>query len=466
MTDSRLATWDADTCARVHHATLEILADPGVDVHHEGACTLLADAGAQVDGMRVRFPTQLVDEALASAPRSFPLTSRGGGEPLLMQDGMVYFGTGGDCLYTLDAVSGERRLSLLSDVRSQAALAESLPNIDFVMSMALPNDVAETEIDVRVVAEMLRGTRKPLMICATCPPETLAILQRMAAVCGEPGSLIIYAMPSPPLALSDGAVGRIIACAELGIPLVFASGCAPGVTAPCSRAGMIVNSTADVLSGLVIHQLASPGAPFVFGGQHTQISMSTSTNLYGTPEIMALQQAGTEVGRFYGLPTFTFGGCSDAKLLDGQWAAEAAMTIVLAALTGSTLVHDVGYVESSFLGTHEAVVFGDELAGFVRAYLRGVSLDDLDAAVDEIRAVGPSGDHLGRAYTRKHYREFWQPSVLDQWMHDHWAADGQKTLVDRLRTKAAALRERPPAFVLEPDVEAELERLVNDGAPA
>ena len=236
MTDSRLATWDADTCSRVHRAALAILADPGVDVHHEGACTVLAAAGAQVDGMRVRFPAKLVDDALASAPRSFPLTSRGGHEPLVIEDGRVYFGTGGDCLYTLDSETGERRLSLLSDVRSQAALAEHLPNIDFVMSMALPNDVVETDIDVVVVAEMLRATHKPLLICATCPPQTLAILQQMAAVCGDPGSFVIYAMPSPPLALSDGAVGRIIACARLGIPLVFASGCAPGFTAPSLRA--------------------------------------------------------------------------------------------------------------------------------------------------------------------------------------------------------------------------------------
>ena len=129
-------------------------------------------------------------------------------------------------------------------------------------------------------------------------------------------------------------------------------------------------------------------------------------------------------------------------------------------------MHDVGYVESSFLGTHESVVFGDELAGYVRAYLRGVSLDDLDAAVDEIRAVGPGGDHLGRAYTRRHYRDLWQPSVLDQWMHDHWAADGEKALVDRLHEKAAALRARPPAFALEPHVNAELTRLATTTRPA
>ena len=460
MTDSRLATWDPRACGRVHQATLAVLSDPGVDVHHEGARGLLAAAGAEVDGVRVRFGAELVDRALAAAPRRFALKSRGGHAPLIIEDGNVYFGTGGDCLYTHDLDTGERRRARLSDVAALAALAEQLPNIDFVMSMALPEDVIETAIDVTVVAQMLRVTRKPLMICATCAPETLAELRRMAALCGEPDSLIIYTMPSPPLAVSEGAAGRIIACAELGLPMVFASSCAPGLSAPCSRSGMVVAANADVLAGLAIHQLARLGAPFVFGGQHTGVSMRTSAMTYCAPETMALQQAHTELARHYGLPTFTFGGCSDAKTLDGQWAAETAITLAFAALTGSTLVHDVGYFEASFQGSHESIVLADELAGYVRAYLAGVSLDDLDVAVAEIRAAGPGGDHLARAFTRAHHRDLWQASVLDQWMHDHWEADGEKTLVGRLREKARDLRARPPAFQLSAEALAELDATI------
>lgn len=463
MADSRLATWGHEAFARVHEATLAVLDDPGIDVHHEGALRLLAGAGARVDGVRVRMPATLVEQALASAPKSFPLRSRGGRESLLMQDGRVYFGTGGDCLYTRDFVSGERRASLLSDVREQATLAERLSDIDFVMSMSLPADVPETEIDVRVVAELLRATHKPLMVCATCSPRTLGILQRMAAVCGEKDSIIIYTMPSPPLSLSGAAVARLMACAELDMRMVFATSAAPGFTGPCSLAGMIVGSNAELLGALVVHQLTAPGAPFVYGGQFVSISMKTSANLYCAPETFALQQAGTECGRSYGLPTFTFGGCSDSKTLDGQWASETAASLILAALSGSTLIHDVGYVESSFLATHESVVFADELAGYVRVYLAGVGLHDLDAAVDEIRAVGPGGDHLGRSHTRAHYRGLWQPTVMDQWMHDHWAATGEKTLVDRLHEKAASLRMQGPAFALEPDVDADLRRLVEEG---
>ena len=370
--DSRLATWDERACARVHEATLAVLADPGVDVRHEGARDLLASAGARVDGVRVRFDAKLVGEALAAAPRSFTMPARGGHDPLVVEDGRVYFGTGGDCLYTRDLDTGARRRARLSDVAALASLAERLPHIDFVMSMALPEDVPETAIDVTVVGEMLRATRKPLMLCATCPPETLAVLQSMMAACGEPDSLIVYAMPSPPLSMSDGAAGRVIACAQLGLPLVYASSSALGVSAPLSRSGCVVAANADVLAGLVLHQTARAGAPFVFGGQHVGISMRTSAMTYCAPETMALQQAHTELGRHYGLPTFTFGGCSDAKALDGQWAAEAAMSLALAALSGSTMVHDVGYFEASFQSSHESIVLADELAGYVRTYLGGV----------------------------------------------------------------------------------------------
>jgi trimethylamine--corrinoid protein Co-methyltransferase len=466
MTHSRLAAWDQHSCERVHEATLAVLADPGVDVHHERARELLAEAGAQVDGVRVRFDAGLVERALASAPRSFLLTSRGGHDDLTVEDGRVFFGTGGDCLYTHDFDTGERRRAVLADVGAFAALTEQLADLDFVMSMALPQDVPETAIDVTVVAAMLRATRKPLMVCATCAPETLAELRRMAELCGAPDSLSIYAMPSPPLKIGDGAAGRIIACAELGLPLVWASGPGPGVSAPCSRAGMVVAGNADVLAGLVLHQLVSPGAPFVFGGLHTGLNMRTAAMTYSGPEVMAQQQASVELGHFYGLPSFTFGGCSDSKTLDAQWAAETAVTLALAALSGGTLLHDVGYVEASFQGSHESIILGDELARYVRAYLEGVPLDDLDFVVDEIRAVGPGGTHLPRPYTRARHRQLWQPTVIDQWMHDHWEASGKTTLLDRLHERAREMSAYPPAFALPDDVLDELDTCVREaGGP-
>jgi trimethylamine:corrinoid methyltransferase-like protein len=452
MTDNRLTTWDETSCRRVHDAILAVLADPGVELLHEGARDLLRRAGARVDGTRVRFDAALVEHALQSAPRSFVVPSRGGHDDLVVEDGRVYYGTGGDCLYVHDLDTGERRRARLADVAAFAAVTERLPDLDYVMSMALPENVPETGIDVAVVAALLAATRKPLLICATCPPETLAELRDMAELAGAADSLMIYAMSSPPLKMDEKATGRLIKCAELGIPLIWSGSPGPGISAPCSRAGMVVELMADTLAGFVLHQTVRPGAPIVLGSLHTGLNMRTSAMTYCSPEIMAQQQASVELARFYGLPSFTYGGVSDSKDLDGQWTAEMAITLALAATSGGTLLHDVGYMESSFQGSFESIVLGDELARYVRAYLRGVPLDDLDFVVEEIRAVGPGGTHLTRPYTREQHRTFWQPTVIDEWMHDHWAEEGAKTLLDRLRERARELRELPPAFTLSDEV--------------
>jgi trimethylamine---corrinoid protein Co-methyltransferase len=78
MGEARLTVWSEAECRRVHEATLELLADTGVDVRYDVALELYRAAGATVDGRRVRFPARLVDEALAAAPREWLLRPRGG----------------------------------------------------------------------------------------------------------------------------------------------------------------------------------------------------------------------------------------------------------------------------------------------------------------------------------------------------------------------------------------------------
>ena len=46
---------------------LRVLERTGLDVHHEGAREILQDAGAWVDGIRVRVPSHVVRRALALA---------------------------------------------------------------------------------------------------------------------------------------------------------------------------------------------------------------------------------------------------------------------------------------------------------------------------------------------------------------------------------------------------------------
>ena len=185
MNEARLTIWDDDACRRVHEATLEVLAETGIDVHYAPAVELFAGAGAQVDGTRVRIPAELVEAAIESAPRDWTIKPRGGDtEPLVLDAGHTYCGTGSDVLYVCDPDTRERRRVRRADVEGMAALCEKLPNIDFVMSMGLPEDAPQAIDDLVQVDAMLRGTRKPLMV-APRDGHILPKMQEMAALAGE-----------------------------------------------------------------------------------------------------------------------------------------------------------------------------------------------------------------------------------------------------------------------------------------
>jgi trimethylamine--corrinoid protein Co-methyltransferase len=461
MTHYRLRTTALDEagCAEVHAATIEVLEKTGVEVQHERALALLERAGARVEGTRVRIPAGLVDDALAAAPRSVPLTSRSGAGGLTLEAGPVYYGTGSDCLYLLGPGARDRRPVSLADVEELAALQEQLPNIDFVMSMAHPHELPAGFAPVAQFAAMLRGTSKPLIMVPELAAD-LDLFSEMAAVCGGMDSWAVYAMPTPPLVHGEHSAARLVRCAELGIPMVYATALLQGATAPASRAGCLLLTNAEMLSGLLITQLAQPGAPFVYGVAQGSMNPRTAHVLYSNPEAMAVQQASADLAGYYGLPTFGYGGCSDSLMLDEQWAFEAGMTLLTAAQAGVTLLHDIGYVASGTAGAFESVTVMNELVGWVKAYLDGVTIDAAALAVDEIAAVGPGGTHLARKYTRKHVRDYVMPQLISQDQYDGWAAAGGSSLLERTAQKTTELRERERVYRLEADALRQLDELV------
>ncbi len=463
MYRAALQVWDDDACRRVHEATLRVLAEVGVDVRYPDGVQRFKELGARVDGIRVRLDPDLVESALAAAPRTWPLRSRGRDEVLELADGPSYFGTGSDCLYTRDLTTDERRRVRLADIESMAALCERLPNIDFVMSMGLPEDAPHAVDDLAPVAAMLAGTRKPLIV-APRGGEVLDAMLEMADACGEAQSFAIYAMPSPPLMHDGDALSKLIRCADLQIPLIYTPAPNQGSTAPRSVTGATVVANAEVLSGLVLHQHVRQGAPFVYGVGAGAMDMTTAIDAYAVPEAFLAQQVGCDLSRFYGLPSFNYAACADSKCPDGQWAAEAALTALAGALSQSTLLHDVGYLETGLQSSHESIVFGDELVAWSRAFMREVAVDDEALAVAEIAAAGPGGNHLASKYTRRHLREYYHTTLLDHAVHDRWSAAGSTTLTERLRERTRQLVEAPRLFELEDAAHTALDRILSDVA--
>ena len=462
MNEARLTIWDDDACRRVHEATLDVLAGVGIEVKYAPAAELFAKAGAQVEGTRVRIPAELVDDAIAAAPRDWTIKPRGGDtEPLVLDAAHTYCGTGSDVLYVCDPDTRERRRVRRADVEGMAALCEKLPNIDFVMSMGLPEDAPQVIDDLVQVDAMMRGTRKPLLV-APRDGHILGKMKEMAALAGEADSFGIYAMPVPPLLFDEDGASKVIACAELSVPLIWAPAPNAGTTAPASIAAVIVVANAETLAGLVLSQAAKAGAPFVWGVGVGAMNMRTMNEVYSSADVFRGHQAQTDLARWYDLPSFAYAAHTDSKLLDEQWSAEAALTAILAKLSRGTLLHDVGYLECGLQSSYESIVFGDHLLGWAKAFMAPLATDDEALALDEIKAAGPGGNHLARPYTRKHFRQIWQSDLFDTTRHDAWEAGGSQTLLYRLRARVAELRSEPRAFELPDDVKAGLDRILAD----
>ena len=462
MAYPRLTIMDERDAQRVHDATLRVLSEVGVDVLHEPTLELLRAAGAKVEGNRVRFAPQMVDEALAAAPSSWPLEGRGSAAALELKQGNTYFGTGSDCLYVCDRASGERRRVKLADVESMAHVADSLPNLEFVMSMGLPDDVDMVIDDMAPVAAMLRGTSKPLIVAPKDGNAVEPILE-LARVAGNERSVAIYSMPAPPLMHDADATTKVVECAKREVPLIYASAPSMGSTSPWSVAATLVVGNAEILSGLVVHQLVRPGAPFVYGTAFGVLDMALTVETYAAPEQLLTDHVGCEMAEFYGLPSFYYGAVSDSKVLDPQWAAESALTALLGAFSRGTLLHDVGYLESGMQSSHESIVLGDEVAGFARAILRQMPFDDEGLAVDEILLAGPGGNHLARKYTRQHYREMWRPSLFERATYDRWMEEsGGKDCMQKVREKVESLLAEPRAEQLDAATSARLDEIVNE----
>lgn len=457
---------DRLACQRIHDASLTVLERTGVRVHHPGAHTLLVEAGGiAVDDTLIRLPPHLVESTLGQAPAQLALYARGTGEVAANLSGMaVSFGPGSDCLHYLDPRTGRRRFTA-ADVAACLHLCDALPQIDFVMSMGIPADLPVDQQYRRQYALMACETTKPAVFVANDRRDCEAIVAIAAIAAGSLEHLrrfptiLLYSEPTSPLQHSATATAKLLFMAEQRLPVVHSPAPMMGGTAPITLAGGLVLGNAEVLSSLLIHQLQSPGAPFVYGTGLHHLDMRTTISVYGAPEFQLARAMVADMGRFYNLPSWGYAGCSDSPVMDAQAAADATYQVRDALLMGTNLVHDVGYLEAGLTTSPEMIVFTAEMIDMHRRFLAGVRLDDDALAVEVIDRVGPGGDFLGDEHTMAHFRDFWYPQLFERRRLERWRAAGSRQMADRLADRTVALIESHRPSPLPEATSLEIERI-------
>jgi trimethylamine--corrinoid protein Co-methyltransferase len=455
-------------CEALHFASLEILRRTGVRVYHDEALAMLRETDAMVsDENLVRFPPGLVEWALKQAPSRVVLCKRGTDRVSVPLEGSnVSFGTGSDCPHYLDPRTGQNRPFLACDVVDAIRVVDALPELGFCMSMGIPTDLDVSNVYRHQFALMVEYTTKPIVFVCDDRADCEAIVSMASAAAGGTESLkmnptlLLYSEPSTPLRHSETATAKLLYMAEQGLPIVHSPAPMMGGTAPVTLAGGLALGNAEVLSSLVLHQLRRPAAPFIYGQGLHHLDMKTTISVYGAPEFQLARVMVAEMGRYYGLPTWGYAGHSDSCLLDEQAALDTTFSVLAALLTGTNLVHDVGYLEAGLTTSPEMMVLTAEVISMMRRFVQGVRLDADSLALEVINSVGPGGDFLTQEHTLDHFRDLWQPSLITRQRMDEWVDGGRLRLGDRLKEKTLAILDGHRSEPLPESVKSEIEYIL------
>ncbi|MFP4172048.1 MAG: trimethylamine methyltransferase family protein [Candidatus Hydrogenedentota bacterium] len=446
----------------------------GAAVHHEGARKLFADAGCKVDkdGLTVRFPQEIIKQALSTLPVIFEIYPWDGNpdRKIVVERGRSYFGPGPTPPYFIDTDTLERRKYLRKDATTVAKVCDVLPNIGYVQSLGSISDVTNGLADVYEFADMIRNTTTPIMSWSFgvegCRDEhrmAIAMAGGEEEFRAKP-NYIFYGEPISPLVSDFHAIDKCMYCAKHRIPQVYSPCAIGGGTVPATHAGQLVVALSESMVGVIASQLINPGTPIIIGGVQSILDMRNSIYSYGAPELSLLSAGLTEMAHYCGLPMFSQSGCTDTKAMDTQSAIEAALSIHAAMLSGADFVHDNGYTESGKTGDIFQTVLDDEIIGMARRIEQGIEVNEESMALDIIRSVGPGGHYLYEDHTMKWFRKSFRPTLMERSSYEDWEANGCKTMKDRVieKTRDILATHEGPRSKVPAEADQEIERILEE----
>lgn len=430
-----------------------VLEEVGILVENDDALDLLSQANARIsdDRSRVFISQDVCERCIQSAPKTFSLYDRSGGEVVRVGGDEVHFVPGSTATLVYDFGERSIRRATTRDVVNFVSLTDALPSIDMQSTCVVPNDVPEMVADRYRLFLALAYGNKPV-VTGTFTKEAFATMfEFLTVVRGTPEAVkekplaILDCCPSSPLMWSDLTCQALIDCARKGVPVDLVPAPLIGATSPVTLMGTLVQHTAENLSGIVIHQAAAPGAPLSYGGAATVFDMRKGTAPMSGIEATMVDAAYAQIGKSFGLPTHSYMGLSDAKTPDFQAGFETTLGAVLAALSGVNIAAGAGLLNYVNCQSLEKLVIDNEICAHAHRLVQGIKLRGDDAGLDVIRENAMSNSYLTSQHTRQNFREevYYPDAVIDRLSQGDWEAAGSMSAPDRAHDKVRKILETP-----------------------
>jgi trimethylamine--corrinoid protein Co-methyltransferase len=427
-TDGKLSLEDT-----IHYATLDILQDTGIKVMSESAAELFYSSGSSIekfsDHYIVKIPPNLVEESLALAPGHITYKGRNPHTNFSPINGSVAFTTFGGCIKIIDPITRQRRMSTKRDLEEMVRVCDYLDEISIANRVVNATDAPAASQSVHNMEAILKNTGKHFIIGADSP-TSLKAMQALAAVSLnghqelDPESIFsVSVCPVSPLVLPQRTTSIIIEAANMGIGIVIIPMALSGGTSPATLSGTLVCHNAEVLSCIVLAQLARRGSACTYGSTSTILDLKYGTCAVGSPEYAKINAAVAKLSKYYGLPCFVGGGCSDSKVPDHQSAYEFTLSATMTALTGADIIFGCGGIEQGLTMDYAKLIMDAEMVRMIMKAAGDISCDGDGLALDVIRNVGPGGSFLTHRHTLKHMHLQSRPHLFDRRTLEDWGSN-------------------------------------------
>ncbi len=465
-----MAVLSEDHVEAIHHASLRVLEELGIELMSAEARALFRDAGAEVDEASgvVRIDAALVETLVATAPGAFTLTSRNPDKALHIGGDSMAFGMVAGPPSVHDAVNG-RRSGNMADYENFTRLAHHFNAVHIIGNQVcapveLPANNRHLDTyhanvtlsDLCFHATAIGSGRATDAIRMQAIARGLTV-EEMA---DSPGVTTIISVNSP-RKVDDAMADGLIAMARHGQPVSVTPFTLMGAMTPVTLAAGLTQQNAEALFGIALTQLVRPGCPVLYGAYTSNVDMRSGAPAFGTPENAKANIASGQLARRYGLP-YRASPTNASNAVDAQAAYETQMALWGCTLGHANLhYHAAGWLEGGLCASYEKFVLDVEMLQHMTAFLDPIEIDAGTLAFEAMREVPPGGHFFGAAHTMARYEDaFYRPLLSDWQNHENWQLAGAKDATMRatdLWQQALREYERP---AMDPAIREELDAYV------
>lgn len=423
----------------VHDASMRILEDIGIDFRDEESLEIWRQAGAGVEGQRVRIPRELAMEKVRLAPSEFTQHARNPARSVRIGGRHMVFGPVYGPPYVRD-FDRKRRDSLLSDHVNFVKLTYMTPVLNYSGGVICePMDVPVSKRHLETLYAHIKYSDKPFMGAVTSPERAEDCLEMCRILFGgkfvEENTVIMALLSAnSPLVWDQSMLGALKVYARNNQALLLSPFIMQGANTAVTTASALAQLNAEAVAGIAFAEIVRPGVPVIYGNSLATVSMQTGAPTYGSPETTMLIFAIGQLARRYGVPYRTGGTRNTSKAIDAQAGYESMQSLIPTFLAGTHFIlHAAGWAESALSASYAKFVMDIDHVAMLQRVLPGMDLSDDALAFGAIRDVGPGGHYFGTEHTIRHYETaFYVPMTVDRTARwEQWQEEGCKDMETR-----------------------------------